>query len=113
MNACIFCQIIAGKAPAAILYRDEWVTVFRDAHPAAPVHILIVPNRHIPSVNELAPEDEALSGHLFSVAQMMARQEGVDQDGYRLMINCGRGGGQTVFHLHMHLLAGRRFHLPF
>ncbi len=110
MADCIFCKIIAGNAPGQLLYQDELVSAFRDNRPAAPVHVLVVPNKHIASVNDLTPEDEALMGHLFTVARQLARQEGVDHSGYRLVVNTGRHGGQGVFHLHLHLLAGRQMH---
>ncbi len=110
MIDCIFCKIIAGKAPGQLLYQDELVSAFRDHHPVAPVHVLVVPNRHIASVNDLTPEDEAVIGHLFTVARQLARQEGIDQSGYRLVVNTGRHGGQGVFHLHLHLLGGRQMH---
>ncbi len=108
MSDCVFCKIVNNDAKATILYRDEQVTAFRDLHPAAPTHILIVPNKHIESVNHLQPEDEALVGHLFTVAGQLAVQEGIAQNGYRLITNTGTDGGQTVFHLHMHLLGGGR-----
>ncbi len=104
---CIFCKIIANKAPAEILYRDDSVTAFRDIHPAAPVHILIVPNKHIPSINELTQEDEPLIGHLHTVAQQLAAEAGIAENGYRLVINVGDDGGQIVYHLHLHLMGGK------
>ena len=103
----IFERIIAGEVPAKILYRDEQVTAFQDVHPAAPVHILIVPNRPIPTVNDLRVEDEPLVGHMILVAKQLAAQQGIAATGYRLLINCNRDGGQTVYHLHVHLLGGR------
>ncbi len=109
---CPFCKIIQREAPAKILYRDQQVTAFHDSHPVAPVHILIVPNRHILSVNDLEDEDELLIGHLFTVARALARQEGIDKNGYRLIVNTGAHGGQTVFHLHMHLIGGQRMRHP-
>jgi len=112
MSNCIFCQIIAGKSPSQMLYQDEQVSAFRDIHPAAPTHILIAPNRHIASVNDLPAEDEPLVGHLFTVARQLARQEGIDQSGYRLIVNTGVHGGQTIFHLHMHLIGGQRMRFP-
>lgn len=108
---CIFCKIVAGQAAAEILYQDEWVTAFRDRHPIAPVHDLIVPNHHIASVNEADGEDEAVLGHLFSIARQLAAREGVEVSGYRLVVNTGPNAGQSVFHVHMHLIGGR--HLPF
>jgi histidine triad (HIT) family protein len=110
MTDCIFCKIIAGKASGQLLYQDDLVSAFRDLYPVAPVHLLVVPNKHIVSVNDLAAEDEALVGHLFTVARQLARQEGVDQSGYRLVVNNGRHGGQRIFHLHLHLLGGRQMH---
>jgi histidine triad (HIT) family protein len=108
MSGCIFCKIINNEASATILFRDEQITAFRDIHPAAPVHILIVPNKHIASVNDLTPEDEALAGRLFLVARQLAEQEGIAESGYRLITNTGANGGQVIFHLHMHLLGGAR-----
>jgi histidine triad (HIT) family protein len=105
--ATIFEKIIHGELPADIVYRDEQVTAFRDIRPAAPTHILIVPNRPIPTVNEVKPEDEPLLGHMIYVAKLLAEREGIAQDGYRLIINCNRHGGQEVFHLHLHLIGGR------
>jgi len=103
----IFSRIVAGELPADIVYRDERVTAFRDINPAAPTHILIIPNREIPTVNDLADEDEALAGHMLLVARDLAKREGIDESGYRLIINCNRDGNQEVFHLHLHLLGGR------
>jgi histidine triad (HIT) family protein len=105
---CIFCKIIAGQAPAKILYQDEQVTAFRDLHPAASTHILIVPNKHIASVNEATSEDEPALGHLFTIARQLAEQEGVAEPGYRLLVNTGPQAGQVVYHLHLHLLGGKR-----
>ncbi len=109
---CIFCKIIAGEIPSTQVYRNERVTAFRDINPAAPVHVLIVPNRHIASVNDLTPEDEPLIGHLFSVAKQIAAEEGISESGYRLIINTGPDAGQVVFHLHLHLLGGHRMKHP-
>ena len=103
----LFSKIINKEIPANILYQDDRATAFRDIHPQAPTHILIVPNKPIPSVNDIAEEDEATLGYLFTVARKLAREEGIAEDGYRLLINCGRHGGQEVYHLHMHLLGGR------
>lgn len=108
MNECIFCKIAAGQAAAKIVYRDELATVFWDIHPVAPVHLLLVPNRHLVSLNEATPEDAALLGHLVVLAAKMAEQHGVAHSGYRLLTNTGKHGGQSVFHLHWHLLAGRQ-----
>lgn len=105
--SCIFCKIIAGEAGARMVYQDSLVSAFHDIHPVAPVHILIVPNKHIASTNDLLGEDEALVGHLFSVARDIAVQEGIHESGYRLIINTGPHAGQAVFHLHLHLLGGQ------
>jgi histidine triad (HIT) family protein len=111
MNSCIFCKIIAGEKPAQIVYQDEQVTAFRDIRPVAPTHVLIVPNHHFDSINDLNEADENLAGHLLTIARQIAKEEGVDEDGYRLIINTGVDGGQTVFHMHVHLIGGRR--MPF
>ncbi|GAB4500327.1 MAG: histidine triad nucleotide-binding protein [Anaerolineales bacterium] len=108
MNECIFCKIAAGQAAAKIVYRDELATVFWDIHPVAPLHLLLVPNRHLISLNEATAEDAALLGHLVVLAAQMAAQHGVAHSGYRLLTNTGKHGGQSVFHLHWHLLAGRQ-----
>ena len=105
---CIFCRIVTGKIPSEILYQDEKVIAFRDVNPQAPVHLLIIPRKHIPSLTELTEAETPLMGHMVSVANQLARREGVSDKGYRLVINCGKEGGQAVPHLHMHLLGGRR-----
>jgi histidine triad (HIT) family protein len=111
-SSCIFCKIVSGESQADIVYRDEQATAFRDIHPVAPTHILIVPNRHIESVGALEAEDEPLMGHLFTVARKLAEAEGIAQKGYRLITNTGAHGGQTVFHLHVHLIGGQRMRYP-
>ncbi len=111
-DSCIFCKIVSNEAKATIVYRDEQVTAFRDVRPVAPTHILIVPNKHIDSVGMLAPEDEQLIGHIFTVARKLAVDEGVANGGYRLITNTGANGGQTVFHLHVHLIGGQRMKYP-
>ncbi|MFP4307173.1 MAG: HIT domain-containing protein [Desulfococcaceae bacterium] len=103
----IFTKIINGKIPSDIVYQDETVTAFRDISPQAPTHVLIVPNKTIPTVNDVQPEDEQLVGHLFTVAAKIAADEGIAENGYRLIVNCNKHGGQEVFHLHMHLMGGR------
>ncbi|MGB5706855.1 MAG: HIT domain-containing protein [Arenicellales bacterium] len=103
----LFSKIVKKEIPAEIVFQDDRVTAFRDINPQAPSHILIVPNKIIPTVNDVAEEDEALVGYLFIVARNLAEQEGIAEDGYRLIINCGRHGNQEVFHLHMHLVGGR------
>ena len=108
MDDCIFCKIIKGEAPATIVYKDEEIIAFRDLHPVASTHLLIVPVKHIVSVNDVLPEDEPLMGQLFTVAKQLAEQEGITESGYRLIVNTGVHGGQVVFHLHMHLIGGQR-----
>jgi histidine triad (HIT) family protein len=105
--SCIFCKILTGEAPASIIYHDDQVTALRDIHPIARTHILVIPNRHIASVNELEAGDAALVGHMVMLAKELAAQEGVAGHGYRLMINTGVHGGQTIPHLHLHLIAGK------
>jgi histidine triad (HIT) family protein len=112
MTNCIFCKIIAGESPGQVLYQDEHVTAFRDAHPVAPTHVLVVPNKHIASVNDLTTQDETLAGHLFSVARQVAALEGIDRSGYRIIANTGPNAGQLVYHLHLHLIGGQRMHFP-
>ncbi len=105
---CVFCQIISGKLPGDILYQDEEIIAFRDIHPLAPTHLLIIPKCHIPSLAHLTDAEIPLIGHMTRVANQLARQEGVAESGYRLIISSGEQGGQIVPHLHMHLLGGRR-----
>ncbi len=109
---CIFCKIVAKEIPGEHLYQDDLVTAFRDIEPAAPVHILIVPNKHIPSLNEATAEDEALIGHMQLTAQKLAREEGIAERGYRLITNTGDEGGQVVNHLHLHLMGGKKLSVP-
>jgi histidine triad (HIT) family protein len=104
----IFSKIIAREIPAEIVYQDDQVTAFKDIHPIAPVHILIVPNKEIATVNDVTPDDEQMLGHLFTAAKEIARQMGIAESGYRLLVNCKGDAGQEVFHLHMHLLGGRK-----
>ena len=111
-SECHFCKIVSGEAEAEVVYRDEQASAFRDIHPVAPTHILVVPNRHIESVNALEAEDEQLMGHLFTVAGQLAREEGIAESGYRLITNTGSDGGQTMFHLHVHLIGGQRMRHP-
>ncbi len=106
MTDCLFCKIIAGDIPSTNVYHDQQVTAFRDVAPSAPTHILITPNKHIDSINMLDTEDEQLIGHLFTTAKQLAAQEGIAKGGYRLIINTNADAGQTVFHIHLHLLGG-------
>lgn len=104
----IFSKIIAKAIPADIVYEDELVLAFRDIAPQAPVHILIIPKKEIATVNDITAQDEAALGHMFLVAAKIAKDEGIADGGYRLIVNCNEHGGQEVFHLHLHLLGGRR-----
>lgn len=103
----IFSKIIRKELPSDMLYQDELVTAFRDINPSAPTHILIIPNTLIPTVNDCEPDHERALGRLFVVARQLAAQEGIDESGYRLIVNCGPDGHQEVMHLHMHLVGGR------
>ncbi|MEC6795665.1 purine nucleoside phosphoramidase [Photobacterium sp. S4TG1] len=103
----IFSKIIRKEIPADVLYQDELVTAFRDINPRAPSHILIIPNKLLPTVNDVEAEDELMMGRMFTVARKLAKSEGVAEDGYRLIVNCNPFGGQEVYHIHMHLLGGR------
>lgn len=114
MTDCIFCQIISRKIPSKIVFEDDAALAFEDIHPEAPVHLLVIPKRHIVSLADATPEDkgsEALMGHLLAVAALLARERHLDAD-YRVVINSGAQAGQTVFHLHLHMLGGRAFHWP-
>jgi histidine triad (HIT) family protein len=104
----IFSKIIAKEIPSDMVYQDDRVTAFKDISPAAPVHILIVPNKEIATIDDVTPEDEAVLGHMLVVAKQIARDMGIGESGYRVIINCKGDGGQEVFHLHMHLLGGRK-----
>jgi histidine triad (HIT) family protein len=104
---CVFCKILVGESPADVLFRDDLVIAFRDIHPIARTHILVIPKRHITSINTLLQADASLIGHMVLVAKDLAALEGVAEGGYRLMINTGVNGGQTVPHLHLHLIAGK------
>ncbi len=105
---CVFCQIVAGEIPANIIYQDEKVIAFPDINPLAPTHLLIIPRKHIPSLVQLAETESSLIGDMANVANQLAKQQGISVRGYRLVVNCGKQGGQGVSHLHMHLLGGRQ-----
>lgn len=102
----IFAKIIAREVPSDIVYQDELVTAFKDIHPQAPIHILVVPNKEIPTVDDVTPQDEQMLGHMFIVARQIARDIGINESGYRLIVNCKQNAGQEVYHLHMHLVGG-------
>jgi len=109
---CLFCKIIAKEIPAKTVYEDETVLAFEDINPQAPVHILIIPKKHISTSLEIGNDDHALIGHMFEVANTIAKDKKIAERGFRLVMNCNRESGQTVFHIHLHLLAGRAMHWP-
>lgn len=109
---CIFCQIVSGKIPAKIIYRDDHVVAFDDINPQAPEHKIIIPHKHVETLNDLKSEDGDLISHMIQSATKLAKQLNIAEEGYRLVMNCNRGAGQTVFHIHVHLLGGRPMHWP-
>jgi len=111
-QSCLFCRIVAGEIPAKEVYSDETSIAFRDLNPKAPVHVLIVPRNHISSISEITSDDEQKIGHLFRVAGIIAQAEGISETGYRTVINTGENAGQSVFHIHVHLLGGRGLAWP-
>jgi len=108
MSDCVFCKIIKREIPAEIVYEDEEVIAFLDIHPVTPVHILVIPKKHIPSSNDIELEDEKVIGKLFSTIKQIAKEKGIAEKGYRIIMNCGKEGGQVVDHIHFHLLGGRQ-----
>ena len=112
MADCLFCKIVAGQIPAAIVFQNDHVLAFNDITPRAPTHVLIVPRRHIPSLNELGPDDDALVGEMVRAAAAIAKDQGLADRGYRTVFNCNADAGQTVFHIHLHLLGGRTLTWP-
>jgi len=109
---CLFCKIINSEIPAAIVYQNDDVLAFNDVNPQAPTHILFIPKKHIATVNDLEISDAALVGKLYLAAKEVATDAGFADEGYRLVMNCNAGAGQTVFHIHLHMLAGRALHWP-
>jgi histidine triad (HIT) family protein len=112
MGQCIFCQIVEKKSPAKIVYEDEMALAFEDTRPQAPVHLLVITRKHLRSLNEATADDEKLLGHLFTIAARLAHERQLAAKGYRTVINNGSWAGQSVFHLHLHVLGGRVFHWP-
>lgn len=112
MENCIFCKIINGDIPCNKVYEDEKILVFKDIEPQAPTHVLIIPKKHIMSLNSLSEEDSNIISHIFLKAKELAKELGVSEDGYRIVMNCGKDGGQTVEHMHFHMLAGRNLQWP-
>jgi len=109
---CLFCRIVDGEIPADVIHESDSAIAFRDINPQAPTHVLIIPRRHISTINNLNAGDEELVGSLYLVAKEIAQQEGLTDDGYRVVMNCGEGAGQSVFHIHLHLLGGRLLNWP-
>lgn len=107
MEDCLFCKIIRGEIPSTKVYEDEEILAFKDINPAAPIHILVIPKKHIKSLVELEKEDEILIGKIYTVINKIVKDQGVKEKGYRVIVNCGKDGGQEVGHLHFHLLAGK------
>jgi histidine triad (HIT) family protein len=112
MSDCLFCGIVEGKIRGNIVYQDDSVVAFKDINPKAPVHVLIIPRKHVAGVLDLTAEDGALTGHIFAVAARLAREQGIADSGFRVVLNSGADAGQSVFHLHYHLLGGRRMTWP-
>ena len=108
MEDCIFCKIIKGEIPSTKVYEDEEILAFNDVNPAAPIHILVVPKKHIESLAHLEKEDEALVGRIYGVINKIAEEQGFKNDGFRVIVNCGKNGGQEVMHLHFHILAEKK-----
>ena len=111
-QSCLFCRIVAGGIPADVVYQDERCVAFRDINPQAPIHVLVIPRDHIESLDEASQKDEATLGHLLRIAARVANEQGLSESGYRTVINTGAGAGQSVFHLHVHVLGGRALKWP-
>jgi len=112
MQSCLFCRIIRGEAQSQIVYQDDLAVAFKDIRPQAPVHLLVCPKKHIPTLNDVQPEDNALLAHLFEIARKLAEQFGVHQSGFRTVFNVNAGAGQTIYHLHLHVIGGRPLSWP-
>lgn len=108
MDDCVFCKIIKGEIPSNIVYEDEEIIAFRDIHPCAPIHILVIPKRHITSLVDLKEDDERVIGKIYTVINQIAKKEGIADKGFRVIVNCGEDGGQVVKHIHFHLLGGKK-----
>lgn len=108
MEDCLFCKIVKGEIPSSKVYEDEEILAFKDINPAAPIHILVIPKKHITSLAHMEKEDESLVGRIYGVINEIARDQGFKENGYRVIVNCGKDGGQEVMHLHFHLLAGKQ-----
>ena len=108
MSDCIFCKIINKELPSTVVYEDEEILAFRDINPVTPVHVLVIPKKHISNLNEVEPEDEAVIGKIYNVIKQIAKKEGIAEKGYRIIVNCGEDGGQEVKHIHFHLIGGKK-----
>lgn len=109
---CLFCKILSGDIPADIVFESDTAIAFRDINPQAPTHVLIIPRKHIATINDVSPDDHAIVGSLYSAAREIAATEGLSEEGYRAVMNCNEAAGQTVFHIHLHLLGGRPLGWP-
>lgn len=112
MTDCVFCRMVAGEIEPNVVYEDDHVLAFRDINPQAPVHVLVIPKKHVSTINDLQEEDVEVSGRLFQAAKRVAQKTGIADSGFRTVMNCNSDAGQTVFHLHLHVLGGRRMHWP-
>ena len=108
---CLFCKIVNGEVPSTKVYEDETVYAFKDINPVAPVHVLIIPKQHLSSINDVNAENSAVIAHIYEVAAKLAKEFGISENGYRMVSNCGADAGQTVFHLHFHLLGGKKLNI--
>ncbi len=111
-NDCLFCKILAGEIPAELIYESDTAVGFRDINPQAPVHVLVIPRKHIATINDIEDEDRAAIGSLYTAAKEIAAAEGIAEDGYRAVMNCNEGAGQSVFHIHLHVMGGRPMSWP-
>lgn len=109
---CLFCKILDGEIPAELIYESDTAVAFRDVNPQAPTHVLVIPRKHISTINDIEQDDQEIIGSLYTAAQEVAAKEGVADNGYRTVMNCGEGAGQTVFHIHLHVLGGRQMGWP-
>lgn len=112
MSDCLFCKILDGEIPCDKVFENDHVIAFRDVNPQAPTHVLVIPRKHISTINDLTSDDKNIVGEMMLAAQEVAKQEGIEESGYRLIMNCNEGAGQTVFHIHLHILGGRRMNWP-
>lgn len=109
---CLFCKILDGEIPAELIYESDTAVAFRDVNPQAPTHVLVIPRKHIATINDIEQDDQEIIGSLYTAAREVAAKEGIADDGYRAVMNCGEGAGQTVFHIHLHVLGGRQMGWP-